>query len=146
MSSDFDQFAGKLQEAVFEDMRRDYSEKVIELFLNPRNLGRIEGADGHGRVTGSCGDTMEIFLKIKNDEIVDATFITDGCGPSLVCGSTVTELAKGQHIRDALKLSSEKVLEEIGCLPEADQHCAKLAADTLQDAIFNYSKREEEWG
>ena len=143
MSSDFDQFADQLQAAIFEEMRRDYSEKVIELFLNPRNLGEIEDADCHGKVRGSCGDTMEIFLKIKNDKILDAKFITDGCGPSIVCGSTVTEMVKGWHTREAVKINAEKILDELGGLPEADQHCAKLAADTLHDAIFNYLKREE---
>jgi nitrogen fixation NifU-like protein len=141
MSPDFDQFADQLQEAIFEEMRRDYSEQVIELFLNPRNLGNIEDANGHGRVTGSCGDTMEIFLKIRDNSIEDAKFITDGCGPSLVCGSKVTELAKGRHPRDGLKITAEKVLDELGGLPEADQHCARLAADTLHAAIFFYLKR-----
>ena len=140
MSSDFDQFADQLEAAIMEEMRRDYSKKVIELFLNPKNLGRMEGAEGHGRVTGSCGDTMEIFLKIRDNSIEDAKFITDGCGPSLVCGSTVTELAKGRHPRDGLKITAEKVLEELGGLPEADQHCAKLSADTLHAAIFFYLK------
>jgi nitrogen fixation NifU-like protein len=144
MSSDFDQFADQLQAAIMEEMRWDYSEKVIELFLNPRNLGKMDAADSHGKVRGSCGDTMEIFLKIKDDKIVDATFITDGCGPSIVCGSTVTELVKGRHTRDAVEINAEKILDELGGLPEADQHCAKLAADTLHDAIFNYSKREGE--
>ena len=138
MSSDFDRFADQLQAAIFEEMRQDYSEKVIELFLNPRNLGKMDAADSHGKVRGSCGDTMEIFLKIKNDKIVDAKFITDGCGPSIVCGGTATELVKGQCTTHAFKINAEKILDELGGLPEADQHCAKLAADTLQDAIFNY--------
>jgi nitrogen fixation NifU-like protein len=144
MSSDFDQFADQLEAAIMEEMRRDYSEKVIELFLNPKNLGKMEGADSNGKVRGSCGDTMEIFLKLKDDKIADATFITDGCGPSLVCGSKVTELAKGRHPRDGLKITTEKVLEELDGLPEADQHCAKLAADTLHQAIINYLKAKKE--
>jgi nitrogen fixation NifU-like protein len=138
MTSDFDQFADQLQADIFEEMRRDYSEKVIELFLNPKNLGRIEAADGYGKVKGSCGDTMEIFLKIWDDSIEDAKFITDGCGPSIVCGSTATEMVRGQSTKDAFKINAEKILDELGGLPEADQHCAKLAADTLHDAIFNY--------
>jgi nitrogen fixation NifU-like protein len=138
MSSDFDQFADQLQAAIYEEMRRDYSEKVVDLFLNPRNLGKMDGADSHGKVRGSCGDTMEISLKIKDDKIVDAKFITDGCGPSIVCGGTVTGLIRGQHIRDAFKINAERILDELGGLPEADQHCAKLAADTLHEAIFNY--------
>jgi nitrogen fixation NifU-like protein len=144
MSSDFDQFADQLQTAIFEKMRRDYSEKVIELFLNPRNLGKMNVTDSHGKVRGSCGDTMEIFLKINDDKIVDAKFMTDGCGPSIVCGGTVTELVKARYIRDAFKINAEKILEELGGLPEADQHCAKLAADTLHDAIFNYLKSRGE--
>jgi nitrogen fixation NifU-like protein len=138
MSSDFDQFADELQAAIMEEMRREYSEKVIEFFLNPRNLGKIEDAEGHGKVKGICGDTIEIFLKIADDLIEDAKFITDGCGPSIVCGGTATELVKGWHTRDAVKINAEKILDELGGLPEADQHCAKLAADTLHDAIFNY--------
>jgi nitrogen fixation NifU-like protein len=144
MSSDFDQFADQLQAAIMDEMRKDYSEKVIELFLNPRNLGRIEGADGYGKVKGSCGDTMEIFLKIRDDSIEDAKFITDGCGPSIICGGTVTELAKGRHVKDVFKINAEKILNELGGLPEADQHCAKLAADTLHDAIFNYLENRGE--
>lgn len=146
MSSDFDQFADQLEAAIMEDMQREYSEKVIEFFLNPRNLEKIESPEGHGKVRGSCGDTMEIFLKIKDDKIADAKFITDGCGPSIVCGCTVTELVKGQYTREAVKIKAEKILDELGGLPEADQHCAQLAADTLHDAIFNYLKREGEWG
>jgi len=114
------------------------------LFLNPRNLGRIEGADGYGKVKGSCGDTMEIFLKIRDGSIEDATFTTDGCGPSIVCGGTVTELAKGRHTTKAFKINAEKILEELGGLPEADQHCARLAADTLHQAIINCPKVKKE--
>jgi len=144
MSSDFDQVADQLEAAIMDEMRRDYSEKVIELFLNPRNLRKMGCADGHGKVKGICGDTMEIFLKIKDDKIVDAKFITDGCGPSIVCGGTVTELIKGRYIRDAFKINAEKILDELGGLPEADQHCAKLAADSLHDAILCYLKMKGE--
>lgn len=144
MSSGFDQFADQLQAAIYEEMRRDYSEKVIELFLNPMNLGKMDGSDSHGEVRGICGDTMEIFLKIKDDLIEDATFITDGCGPSIVCGGTATELVKGRYTKDAFKINTEKILDELGGLPETDQHCAKLAVDTLHNAIFNYLKSKGE--
>ena len=140
MSSDFDLFADQLEATIINEMRRDYSEKVVEIFLNPINMGKIENADGYGKVTGSCGDTMEIFLKIKDDLIVDTRFITDGCGTSMVCGCTVTELAKGRNTNETGEIKAEKVLHELGGLPEADQHCARLAADTLRDAITNYLK------
>ena len=144
MSSDFEQLVDELDKAVLEEMRRDYSDKVVELFLNPRNMGKIEGADGHGKVKGPCGDTMEIFLNIKDNLIVDANFITDGCGPSIVCGGTVTELAKGRDIRESYGINAEKVLHELGGLPEADQHCAKLAADTFHDAVRTYLTLKKE--
>jgi nitrogen fixation protein NifU and related proteins len=140
MSSDFDQFADQLEASIIEEMQRDYSEKVIEFFLHPKNIGKIKDADGYGKVKGPCGDTMEIFLKIKADIIIKAKFITDGCGPSIVCGSTATELIKGRLISDDLKINAEEILDELGGLPEADQHCANLAADTLHGAIIDYFK------
>ncbi len=144
MSSNFNLFADELEKAVMEEMRRDYSEKVVELFLNPINMGRIENTDAHGKEKGSCGDTMEIFLKIEEDVITDARFITDGCGPSIVCGAMVTELVKNKQLNEAGKMSAKNVLSELGGLPEADQHCAKLAADTLSKSITNYLKMKKE--
>jgi nitrogen fixation protein NifU and related proteins len=138
--SNFDRFVDNINKAIMEEMRRDYSEKVVEIFLNPINMGRIEGADGYGKLKGPCGDTMEIFLKIGKDLISDARFITDGCGPSIVCGTMVTELAKDRSINKAGEINAEKVLDELGGLPKADQHCAKLAADTLRQSISNYLK------
>ena len=140
MSSNFDQFVDELDKTVMEEMRRDYSEKVVELFLNPINMGRIEDVDGYGKVTGSCGDTMEIFLKIRDDLISDDWFITDGCGTSMVCGSMVTELTKNRNLNKAGEINAEKVLHELGGLPEADKHCAQLAADTLRSAVSTYLK------
>ena len=146
MPSDFDQFVDELDKSIMEEMRQDYSDKVIELFLKPRNLGEIQDADGYGKVKGICGDTMDIFIKIKDDLIVDAGFITDGCGTTIVCGSMITELVKNKDTNHALGINAEKVLSELGGLPEADQHCAKLAADTLRNAILNYLKVKKEPG
>ena len=140
MSSNFDQFVDELDKAVMEEMRRDYSAKVVKIFLNPANVGKMENPDDYGKVKGSCGDTMEIFLKIDKELITNASFITDGCGPSLVCGSMVTQLIKGKYIYEAGEITAEKMLDELGGLPEADQHCARLAADTLHEAISNYLK------
>jgi nitrogen fixation NifU-like protein len=138
MSSDFDQFAKELQKKIIEDMRRIYSEKVIDHFSNPRNVGEIERADGHGKVTGLCGDTMEIYLRIRDNRVMDAKFMTDGCGPSIVCGSMVTELAIGKSVKEALQITKEKVLESLGGLPESDTHCAVLTTDTLHKALMDY--------
>ena len=142
MTSDFDE----LEELVMADMREHYSEKVIEHFLNPRNVGEIQNADGFGKVIGSCGDTMEIYLKIKDDRLINASFLTDGCGASIACGSMVTEMAKGKSILEAQKITQQDVLNALGSLPEESIHCALLVANTLKEAIRDYlSLKNEPW-
>jgi len=142
----FDDSFKELEKSVMEDMRRLYAEKVIEHFLNPRNLGQIQAPDGFGRVTGSCGDTMEIYLKTKNGKVTEATFMTDGCGPSIASGSMVTELVKGKSIAEALKISQNDILNALGGLPEESLHCALLAANTLREAVKDYlAFKNEPW-
>ena len=142
MTSEFDE----LQELVLEDARRIYSETTIDHFMNPRNLGDMSDADGFGRVTGSCGDTMEIWLKVKNGAIASATFMTDGCGTSIASGSMVTEMCKGRSVSEAPRISQQDVLGALDGLPEESEHCALLAADTLKEAIRDYlAMKREPW-
>lgn len=143
MKSDFDKFAEQLQEEVFRDARRHYSEMVVNHWLHPRNIGKIKNPDGYGKVTGSCGDTMEMFLTIENNKITKCKFLTDGCGTSIACGSITTELAKGKDIKEAKKITQNVVLKTCGGLPPEDEHCALLASDTLLVAIKNYEKSGE---
>ena len=139
MTSEFDE----LQEA---DMRKYYSEKVIDHFLKPRNVGEIQNADGFGRVTGPCGDTMEIWLKVKNDTIANATFLTDGCGTTIASASMVTEMVKGKSILESHKITQQGILNALGGLPEESVHCALLAADTLKAAVKDYlALKNEPW-
>jgi len=146
MAAGFDESFKELEQSVVEDMRRVYSEKTIDHFLNPRNLGRIQAADGFGMVTGSCGDTMEIYLMIKNGGIANATFWTDGCGPSIASGSMATELARGKSIAEATKITQDVILNDLGGLPEESLHCALLAANTLREAIRDYlAFKKEPW-
>jgi nitrogen fixation NifU-like protein len=140
MTSEFDE----LQELILEDARKIYSETTIDHFMNPRNLGNMEDADGFARVTGSCGDTMEIWLKVRNGTIASATFMTDGCGTSIASGSIVTELAKGRSVGEARRISQQDVLGALGGLPEESEHCALLAADTLREAIKDHLTMERE--
>jgi len=140
MTSEFDE----LQELILEDARKIYSETTIDHFMNPRNLGDMDDADGFGRVTGSCGDTMEIWLKVRSGAIAEATFMTDGCGTSIASGSMVTELAKGRSVGEARRISQQDVLGALGGLPEESEHCALLAADTLKEAIKDYVMMERE--
>ena len=138
MSSDFDEMVKQLQDKILDDAKEVYSEQVIELFLHPKNVGEIRDAEGYGKFTGPCGDTMEIYLKIKDDRIYNAKFMTDGCGTTLACGSTVTFLSKGKTIPEAMHITNKDILNKLGGLPEADVHCSVLAANTLKRAIKNY--------
>ena len=135
-----------LEELIQEEMRKVYTETAIDHAMNPRNVGPMEGADGFGKVTGPCGDTMEIWLRIKGGIVVAATFLTDGCGPSIASGSIVTELVKGKSIPQVLKISQQDVLDALGGLPEDSIHCALLAANTLKEAIKDYfAVKKEPW-
>ena len=138
MSSDFDKMVNQMQEKIIDDLRKVYSEKVIELFLHPKNTGEIKDAEGYGKFTGPCGDTMEIYLRIKDGRICDAKFMTDGCGTTLACGSTITSLSKGKTIPEAMHITNNDILKKLGGLPEENAHCSVLAANTLKKAIKNY--------
>lgn len=143
MDKDLDQIADEIQKAILDDARRIYSEKVIDHFLHPRNVGGIEGPDGFARIKGPCGDTMCIYLSIDGRRIADAKFMTDGCGTTIACGSVVTEMAKGKEIKEASRIRGGHIVEATGGLPEADAHCAVLAASTLRAAIKNFRMAEK---
>ncbi len=120
-----------------------YSDKVMDHFMNPRNMGEIEDADGVGEVGNpACGDVMKLFLKIEGDRIVDAKFKTFGCGAAIASSSMTTELIKGKTLDEALKLSNEAVAEALGGLPPAKQHCSVLAEDALRQALEDYKKKK----
>jgi len=142
MTSSWERF----EELIKAEMRKVYSETAIDHSMNPRNLGDMEDADGFAKVTGSCGDTMEIWLKVKNGAVANATFITNGCGTSIASGSMVTEMAKGESVSELRKISQQDVLSALGGLPEESEHCALLAADTLKEAIRDYlAMKKEPW-
>lgn len=142
MASDLDKMVEELQ----KQMWAGYSETVIDHAQNPRNVGSINDADGFASITRPCGDTMEIWLKVQNDTIKQATFWTDGCGTSIAAGSMVTELAKGKTIANALRISQQDVLDALGGLPEESIHCALLAANTVKEATKDYlAMKNEPW-
>ena len=101
-------------------------------------LGPMNDPDGYARITGSCGDTMEIFLKFEKDHVKKATFQTDGCGASAVCGSFAVEMALNKPPDELVEITGEKILEILGGFPKQDEHCAFLAAETLQSALNDY--------
>lgn len=121
-----------------------YSKKVMEHFMNPRNVGIIENPDGYGKVGNPvCGDLMEIFIRVKDDIITDIKFKTFGCGSAIATSSMVTELAKGKHVDEAIKITRNDVADELEGLPPQKMHCSNLAADALQEAIKDYKKKKK---
>jgi nitrogen fixation NifU-like protein len=119
-----------------------YSKKVLEHFLNPKNVGIIENPDGYGKVGNPvCGDLMEMFIRVKDDIITDIKFRTFGCGSAIATSSMVTEMAKGMHVDDAMKITRNDVANELEGLPPQKMHCSNLAADALHEAIKDYKRK-----
>jgi nitrogen fixation NifU-like protein len=119
-----------------------YSEKVMDHFSNPRNVGEIADADGIGEVGNPvCGDIMKFFIKVENGVITDVKFKTFGCGAAIATSSIATELAKGKTLPEAQALTNKAVAEALDGLPPIKMHCSNLAADALKAAIIDYKKR-----
>ena len=120
-----------------------YSEKVMDNFMNQRNVGEISDPRGVGTVGNPiCGDVMKMFLRIENSVIVDAKFKTFGCGAAIATSSMVTEMVKGKTIEDALKISNKAVAEALGGLPAVKMHCSVLAEEALRSALQNYYEKQ----
>jgi len=119
-----------------------YTEKVKDHFMNPRNVGEIKDADGVGTVGNpTCGDVMTIYLKIKDEKIIDIKFKTFGCAAAIASTSIATEMVKGKTLDEAYRLTREDVAQELGGLPAIKMHCSNLAADALKKAIDDYRKK-----
>ena len=120
-----------------------YSEKVMDHFMNPRNVGEIPDASGIGTVGNPiCGDVMKMFIKIENDTIVDVKFKTFGCGAAVATSSMVTEMVKGKKIEEALKITNKAVAEALGGLPPVKMHCSVLAEEALRSALNDYYTKQ----
>lgn len=142
MSDSFDEFASNLQNQIFEETKEEYGKVFFERWRNIVYMGKLENPDGYARITGTCGDTMEIFLRFEGDKVKESSFFTDGCGSSGVCGSFAVELALGKDPDEIMTINGEQILEILGGLPEDDRHCAFLAVETLHKALDNYMKNQ----
>ena len=121
-----------------------YSKKVMKHFTDPKNVGEMDDADGIGEKGNPvCGDAMKIFIKVKDNKIVDAKFQTFGCGASIAVSSMVTEMVKGKTIDEALKISKEAVADALDGLPPQKMHCSNLGADALHKAIEDYRQKQK---
>ena len=127
-----------------QDVRSLYSEKVMEHFRNPRNVGEMENPDGIGHVGNPvCGDIMELYIKVTSNTIVDAKFKTFGCGAAIATSSMVTEMVKGKTITEALEISNRAVAEALDGLPPIKMHCSVLAEEALKSAIKDYLNKKQ---
>ncbi len=126
------------------DVRSLYSEKVMEHFKNPRNVGEMDNPDGIGHVGNPvCGDIMELYIKVNNSTIVDAKFKTFGCGAAIATSSMVTEMVKGKSIEEALGISNWTVAQALDGLPPIKMHCSVLAEEALKSAIEDYQNKSK---
>lgn len=142
-ATDLNDFVAELQREIDAQERALYSAKVIEEAHDPKNVGCMPDADVRGLVHGWCGDTMEIYLRLAGEHIEEATFRTDGCGPTLACGSMLTSMVRGMTLEEASGFGPEDLIAALDGLPDESQHCAQLAVSTLQNAIFNWRARDE---
>jgi len=145
-ATDYDRMLDELQREIAEREEELYSDVVLREARSPQNMGTIPDADLHGIVHGWCGDTMEIFVRLNNGMIEEATFVTDGCGATLACGSMLTQMVTGMRLEEAEWVLPEDLVKALDGLPEESMHCAGLAVSTLQNALFNWrvSQMEKE--
>jgi nitrogen fixation NifU-like protein len=129
---------------LMEKITGGFSDKVVDYGNNPRNYGSLDKPDGYAKITGPCGDTMEMFLKVVSDKIVDITYTTDGCITSHAAGSAATVMAKGNPVRACIGINQSSILEHLDGLPADSEHCALLAANTFHKALRNYAIGEKE--
>ncbi|MEA3435386.1 MAG: iron-sulfur cluster assembly scaffold protein [Thermodesulfobacteriota bacterium] len=138
MSNKFDSFVQDLQEQIFEETREEYGEVAYERWRNPLYTGIMKDPDVHAIHKGTCGDTISIFLKFENGHVKEASFVTDGCGSSMVCGSFAAEMAMEKNLEQLFEITGETILEKLGGFPKEDEHCAFLAAETLHIAANEF--------
>lgn len=132
---DFERWVELLQAEILRREQELFSATVLAEARDPKNLGVILDPDGHALVVGPCGDTMEVFLRVNGARIKKATFLTDGCGPTVACGSMLTQMVEGKTLAEATALDGGDVLLALDGLPPEHVHCATLAVDTLNQAI-----------
>ena len=135
---EFDALMDKIQGEVFDEARDTLGEKGFERWRNPKFCGRLDDADAYAKLTGDCGDTMEMYIKVENQLVNQVGYFTDGCSSSSIAGSFAAELATGKGFTEVLDLRGDDVLKEVGRFPEAEEHCAHLAIRTLQEALNSY--------
>ena len=138
----FEALVEELQQKSFADARAAYGEKGFQRWRNPKFNGPLDDADTSAGVKGSCGDFIEIFLKFRDKRVEKASYVTNGCGSSALCGSFTAELAHGKDMEELITMTPSTIIDAIGQLPAADKHCAKLSVMALHKALDEYINRK----
>ncbi|MFH1435060.1 MAG: iron-sulfur cluster assembly scaffold protein [Pseudomonadota bacterium] len=131
-------------EEALEEVRRRYGDKVLANALKPAHYGEIDSPDGYAKISEHCGDTIEVFLKVRGGKVLDAGFVTDGCMTTVAALNAALNVVKGKDLKQARWITREEVLEELGGLPREDEHCAGLAASTVRAAAIDCEKMQSE--
>jgi len=142
MNNKVDDFVRDLQDQISRETKEAYGEIAYQRWLNPLHMGSLKDPDGYAILRGVCGDTIQIFLNFENGRVKEASFQTNGCGSSIVCSSFAAEMALGKNPDELLEITGDDILEKLKVLPNDDQHCAFLAAETLQGALNEYMVRQ----
>jgi nitrogen fixation NifU-like protein len=137
VADSFDEIAKRLQDAIFEG----YSQRLKEELFNAENIGAIENPDGHARITGVCGDTIEMFARVQDGKVHDIKFVTDGCGFTVACANYVARTVTGKTVDEALGIEPDDIDRYFEGLPDENKHCAKLAVMTLRALIDDYHNK-----
>ena len=136
----------KLPSSPVDELKEPLPKKAVDHFASPRNVGEFRTPDGLGRASIPCGDSMQICLRVSNGRILEARFMTDGCGPVIACGCMATELVKGKTISEAMAVGKDDIMSGLDGLPEPETHCAALAVNALKQALMDYlALRCEPW-
>lgn len=144
LANDYDRMVEELQQEITARERDVYSDVVLREAKQPQNMGQLAGADAHGLVKGWCGDTMELYLRLHEGMIEEATFTTDGCGATVACGSMLTKMVTGMKLEKAEWVLPKDLINALDGLPEESLHCAGLAISTLHNALLNWRMAEME--
>lgn len=142
MADNLDIFTQQLQAEIYEETRADWGDDAFQRWVSPPNIGVIDDADGKAALRGICGDQIAIYLKFEKNRVIRAVFTTDGCGPSIVCGSFAAEMAEGRTPEELIDITGEEILARAGRIPEDHEHCAFLAASVLKEAVNDYMIRK----
>ena len=137
-ATSFERMVDDLRQEIADREEEIYSDVVLREAREPKNMGRMDDPDLRGKVHGWCGDTMEIFVRVEDETIEEATFVTDGCGATLACGSMLTQMVTGMRLEKAEWVLPKDLINALQGLPEEHEHCAGLAISTLQNALFNW--------